>query len=354
MKSVTRRSIKRVYAYAKTANLNQLKKGLIDYILDELYDLSYCKTILNCNDKDMLVRYIEPLITMHKTRNDYYRTFNDYPVKEYYYTPLFDDDSRDERIIKTKSQIALNRIKETCYFYSLRYGFDVYSLYQFMDNNRYIRASSSSDDDFSIGEDDLKPTRKRFVKRDIISKIDKDTIKLTDYNDNLRVIIAPIFPQKRVPLELGSIIDLSVIRTVKRLPFNAFSYPLYFSMEVKPFHDKLPFEFKIAETISDGIYIDRTNERIIITGLDLCTIYRCLYGDYLCYSRGLNHVNGSCVATSTDYYLLIDIGGENINTVDTFIATINDSSFKEFNDLGLVVYRDPLISESLMDSDNRY
>jgi hypothetical protein len=352
MKSVTRRSINRVYSYAKTANLVQLKKGLIDYILDELYDLSYCKTVFNCNDKDTLIRYIEPLVSMHKTRNDYYRTFNDYPVKEYYHTPLFDDDNRDERIIKTKSQIALNRIKETCYFYGLRYGFDVYSLYQFMDNNRYIRSSSSSDDDFSVDEDYLKPTRKRFVKRDIISKIDNDTIKLTDYNDNLRVIIAPIFPQKRISLELGPVIDLSTIRTVKRLPFNSFNYPLYFDVAVKPFHDKLPFEFKIAETISDGIYVDRTNERIIITGLDLCTIYRCLYGDYLCYSHSLDHVNGSCVATSTDYYMLIDIGCKNINMDNTFIAAINDPLFKEFNDLGLVVYRYPLTSEPLMDSDN--
>lgn len=354
MKSVTRRSIKRVYAYAKTANLNQLKKGLIDYILDELYDLSYCKTIFMCDDKDTLIRYIEPLITMHKTPNDYYRTFNDYSVKEYYYTPLFDDDSRDERIIKTKSQIALSRIKETCYFYSLRYGFDVYSLYQFMDNNRYIRSSSSSDDDFSIGEEEVKRTHKRFVKRDIISKIDKDTIKLTDYNDNLRVIIAPIFPQKRVPLNLGQTIDLSTIRNVKRLPYSSFNYPLYFDVPVRGFHDKLPFEFKISETISEGIYIDRTNERIIITGLDLYTIYRCLYGDYLCYTQNMEHVNGSCVATSTDYYLLIDVGCKNIDTDDTFIATINDKSFKEFNDLGLVVYRDPLTSEPITDSNNRY
>ena len=342
MKTVTRRTIKRVHAYAKSANLVQLKKGLIDYILDEIYDLSYCKTVFTCDDRDTLIRYIEPLVMSHKTSNDYYKTFNDYPIKEYYYTPLFDDDSRDERIIKTKSQIALNRIKETCYFYSLRYGFDVYSLYQFMDNNRYIQSSSSSDDDFSIGEDDVKSSRKRYIKRSVVSKIDEDTIKLTDYNDNLRVIIAPIFPQKRIPLELGPIIDLSTIRNSKRLPYNAFNYPLYFDVPDRSFHDKLPFEFKISETISEGIYIDRTNERIIITGLDLCTIYRCLYGDYLCYSRNLNHVNGSCVATSTDYYLLIDIDEESIDQDDTFISTINDTSFKEFNDLGLVVYRDPL------------
>lgn len=342
MKTVTRRTINRVYAYAKSANLVQLKKGLIDYILDEIYDLSYCKTIFICNDKDTLIRYIEPLVTSHKTRNDYYKTFNDYHIKEYYYTPLFDDDSRDERIIKTKSQIALNRIKETCYFYSLRYGFDVYSLYQFMDNNRYIQSSSSSDDDFSIGEDDIKPSRKRYIKRSVVSKIDEDTIKLTDYNDNLRVIIAPIFPQKRIPLELGPIIDLSTIRNSKRLPYNAFNYPLYFDVPVRSFHDKLPFEFKISETISEGIYVDRTNGRIIITGLDLCTVYRCLYGDYLCYSRNLNHVNGSCVATSTDYYLLIDTDEESIDQDNMFISTINDTSFKEFNDLGLVVYRDPL------------
>ena len=352
MKSVTRRSIKRVYAYAKSANLNQLKKGLIDYILDELYDLSYCKTVFTCDDKDTLIRYIEPLITTHKTRNDYYRTFNDYQVKEYYYTPLFDDDNRDERIIKTKSQISLSRIKETCYFYSLRYEFDVYALYRFMDNNRYIRSSSSSDDDLSISEEEVTRTRKRFIKRDIISKIDKDTIKLTDYNDNLRVIIAPIFPQKRVPLELGPSVDLSSIRNVKRLPYNAFNYPLYFDVPVRCFHDRLPFEFKISETISEGIYIDRTNERIIITGLDLCTIYRCLYGDYLCYSHNLNHVNGSCVATSTDYYLLIDVDCKNINMKDAFIAAINDTSFKELNDLGLAVYRDPLASEPITDHDN--
>ena len=340
MKSVTRRNIKRVYSYAKLANVNQLKKGLIDYILDELYDLSYCKLIFECNDKDKLIRYIEPLITMSKTRNDYYKTFNDFSVMEYYYTPLFDDDTRDERIIKTKSQIALGNIKETCYFYSLRYGFDVYKLYQFMDNNRYISTSSSSDDDFSVDEEEPVPINKRFVKRDIVSKIDKDTIKLTDYNDNLRVIIAPIFPQKRVPLTLGSEVDLSSIRNVKRLPFNAFNYPIYFDVPVRKFHEKLPFEFKVESTISEGIYVDNTNERIIITGLDLCTIYRCLYGDYICYSRGLKHVNGSCISTAVDHYLLIDIGGKIDGETEDFARNIKDESFKEFYDLGLVVYRE--------------
>ena len=235
LKTVTRKNLKRVYSYAKIANVNQLKKGLIDYILDELYDLSYCKVIYECDDRDTLIRYIEPLISMNKTRNDYYKIFNDFPIMEYYYTPLFDDDTRDERVIKTKSQISLGNIKETCYFYSLRYGFDVYKLFQFMDNNKYINSSSSSDDDFSVGEDDLKTINKRYPKRDIISKIDKDTIKLTDYNDNLRVIIAPIFPQKRLPLTLGSDVDLSSIRNVKRLPFNAFNYPMYFDIPIRKF-----------------------------------------------------------------------------------------------------------------------
>ena len=340
MKTVTRKNLKRVYSYAKIANIRQLKKGLIDYILNELYNLSYCKVIFECDDKDTLIRYIEPLISIHKTRNDYYRTFNDFPITEYYYTPLFDDDTRDERIIKTKSQISLGNIKETCYFYSLRYGFDVYALYQFMDNNKYVNTSSSSDDDFSVGEEEPKTINKRHPKRDIISKIDKDTIKLTDYNDNLRVIIAPIFPQKRIPLTLGSEVDLSMIRNVKRLPFNSFNYPMYFDIPIKKFHERLPFEFKIDSSISEGIYADNTNNRIIITGLDLCTIYRCLYGDYLCYSRGLKHVNGSCISTAVDHYLLIDIGGKIDSETEDFALNIRDESFKEFYDLGLVVYRE--------------
>lgn len=344
MKTVTRKNLKRVYSYAKIANVNQLKKGLIDYVLDELYALSYCKVIYECDDRDTLIRYIEPLITTHKTRNDYYKIFNDFPITEYYYTPLFDDDTRDERVIKTKSQISLGNIKETCYFYSLRYGFDVYKLYQFMDNNKYINSSSSSDDDFSVGEEEPKAINKRYPKRDIISKIDKDTIKLTDYNDNLRVIIAPIFPQKRLPLTLGSEVDLSSIRNVKRLPFNAFNYPMYFDIPIRKFHERLPFEFKIDSSISEGIYVDNTNNRIIITGLDLCTIYRCLYGDYLCYSRGLKHVNGSCISTAVDNYLLIDIGGKIDSETEDFARNIRDDSFKEFYDLGLVVYRESLLT----------
>lgn len=351
MKTATRKSINRVYIYAKSANINQLKKGLIDYILDELYDLSYCRTIFECTDIDQLIRYIEPLITTRKSKNDYYRTFSEYSIKEYYYTPFFDDDNRDERIIKTYSQIALGNIQEMCYFYSLRYGFDVYRLYRFMDNNRYMSASSSSDDDISIGEQEVGIIKKRYVKRNILSKIDKDTIKMTDYNDNLRVIIAPIFPQKRVPLELGPRVDLSSIRAAKRLPFKSFSYPLYFNILDRPFHSKLPFEFKIDETIREGIYIDRTNKRIVITGLDLRTIYRCLYGDYLCYERGLNHVNGSCIATATDYYLLIDIDGKIDEETESFARNIRDRSFSDYYDLGLVVYRNPL---DVSDSDAIY
>ena len=344
MKSVTRRNIKRVYAYAKSANIYQLKKGLIDYILDELYDLSFCRTIFECNDKDKLIRYIDPLVTMKKTTNDYYRTFNDYSVTEYYYTPLFDDDTRNERIIKTKSQISLGNIEETCYFYSLRYGFDVYALYRFMDNNKYTHTSSSSDDE-SINEYEEINNKKRYAKRNVVRKLDKDTIKLTDYNDNLRVIIAPIFPQKRLMLEIGPEIDLSVIRNVKRLPFSSFNYPFYFDIPVRKFHDKLPFEINIDEMISEGIYIDRTNKRIVITGLDLFTIYRCLYGDYLCYSRGLEHVNGSCISTVVDHFLLIDTDGKIDEETEDFARNIKDDSLKEFYDLGLVVYKDPLISD---------
>ena len=342
MKRVTRRTIKRVYSYAKTANVTQLKKGLIDYILDELYDLSYCRTIMECDDKDTLIRYIEPLVSMNKTSNDYYKTFMEYPIKEYYYTPFFDDDTREERIIKTYSQIALDNIRETCYFYSLRFGFDVYKLYRLMDNNRYMQTSSSSDDDISE-EEPLTP-RKCSIKRDMKIKIDRDTLKLTDYNDNLRVIIAPIFPQKKLSLTIGEAVDLTSIRTINRLPLMSFNYPLYFNIPDRAFHTRLPFEFTIDETISENIYVDHTHGRVIITGLDAFMIYRCLYGDYLCYERGLKHVNGSCIATSTDYYLLIDIGGKIDEETKDFAKNINDDAFSDYYDLGLVVYKESLIT----------
>ena len=307
MKRATPKGLRKVYAYAKTATVRQLKKGIIDYILDEIYDLSYCGKVFHCNDKETLIRYIEPLVRMQKTKNDYYRTFNEFPIKEYYYTPLFDEDTRNERIIKTKSQIYLENIKETCYFYSLRYNFDVHSLYNFMDNNRYMATSSSSDDESMDSEGVEEVSRKKYMKRNIISKFDKDTIKLTDYNDNLRVIIAPIFPQKRTSLELGQEVDLSMYRTMKRLPFSSFNYPIYFSIPEREFHNKLPFEFHIDEKIDNNMYIDRNIGRVIITELSLMEVYKKLHEDYVKYELGQDHRNGSAVATAICYYLLFDI-----------------------------------------------
>ena len=176
-----------------------------------------------------------------------------------------------------------------------------------MDNNRYMATSSSSDDESMDSEDVEEVGRKKYMKRNMISKFDKDTIKLTDYNDNLRVIIAPIFPQKRNPLELGQEVDLSMYRIMKRLPFSSFNYPIYFSIPERNFHNKLPFEFHVDEKIDNNMYIDRNIGRVIITELSLMEVYKKLHEDYVKYELGQDHKNGSAVATAIIYYLLFDI-----------------------------------------------
>ena len=343
-----------LYRYAATSTMQQLKKGLIEYILNNLYDLRYCKTIFQCKDKTDLVRYIEPLLRIHKTSNDYYKTFNDFPVDEYYYTPLFDDDTREERIIKTKSQIVLGNIAETCYFYSLRYGFDVHTLYRFMDNNKYASVTTTDDDySFSDCSDDFdtfdapsscdklcvkrsKIDRRKTMKinrSNSISHVSDHIIKLTDYNDNLRVIIAPIFPQKRTELNPGDPVDLSKYTTVKRLPFMAYSYPIYFMFDARPFHNRLPFEFKITKKIYDNMFIDDHVGRVIRTDLLLMEIYKELYNDYIDYVSDRPHKNMSCIATDIDYYLLEDIPND-VESPLSDTLTLNDSILSDtaFND----------------------
>ena len=280
----------RWYKYAKTATLENLKKSLINYTLDKLYDLSYCRELFTCNDKQELIRYIAPLVNSHKTSNDYYRYFEETDdFKEYYYTPFFDEDTRYERIVKTKSFIKLNRIKECCFYYSLRYGFDVYELYQFMDNNPKIMLN---DDDYS---DDIPPQ---------------------EYNDNLRVIIAPIFPQKRTVLTKGRYVDLTSYRGYKYRPKFMCELPVKFTFPDKPFHRRLPFNINITRILDENVFIDENLNRIIITSLSIYEVYRILYADRIKYELCQKHLNGTAIATDEDIFLIVDNSLERTSETD--------------------------------------
>lgn len=319
-------SLDKIYPYAKKASTNQLKKGLIDYILNEIYDLNYCKTIFNCDEKNTLVSYIKPLYESNRRTIDIYKDFIDTDYDKFYFTPFFDEDSKTERIIKTKSLLVAGKIKDICYYYSLRFGFDVEKLFDFMSNSNNNPSpdvlnslTGNCSTEINLGQEnelDNQSSSDELVDFDeqIIST--ENTTDKILFDDNIRIIIVPIYPGKRKELVPGDYVDLYKYRKVNKIPINYFKFPRKFLIQKRPFYNKLPFDFSVTRKLFNNYYIDENIDRIIITGLNMKTAYRIMYIDSILYNLGLPHLNSSVVSVEEfgeikNYVLLDNFFNEN-------------------------------------------
>ena len=133
----------------------------------------------------------------------------------------------------------------------------------------------------------------------------------TKYNDNLRVIITPIFPQRKKKLIKGDYVNIDKFKDKLTIPLHSYIFPKIFmrkelSEKNIKYFNKLQFPINITEKLSDNVFIDKTTHNIIIIGLSVEDIYRYLYLDNILYLLNLNHHNGYCLSSPHNNFLLFD------------------------------------------------